>query len=84
MRYCLEIYSACLLRILRVQLVLGEHLVNHVNHSRVLLFYSLLEFSNNEVNSFRSIYAETCIKLYTICSFVPLLPRSESLLKVEI
>lgn len=76
-RYCLEIYSACLVRILRVQLVLGEHLVNHVNHSRVLLFYSLLEFSNNEANSFRPIYAETCIKLYDlfICSFIAALRK---------
>lgn len=53
--------------------------VNHVNHSRVLLFYFLFEFSNNEANSFRSIYTKTCTKVYdSVCSFIAVPKASTS------
>lgn len=56
-----------------------QRLVNHVNHSRVLLFYFLFEFSNNEANSFRSIYTKTCIKVYdSVCSFIAVPKASTS------
>lgn len=58
-RYRLEIYSACLFRILRVQLAPWRATSRQslVNHSRVLF-----PLVTTKASSFRSIYTKTCIK----------------------